>query len=116
MVYLSFTETDESDESLVISTDNNNSQASYRILNTKDIAFTEGDNYNKNYKRNYSGNYIKENSFGNFVQSLKNVWSMILGDYSSLEPWDGNDSVYVIKIIYSLFVNIFILNVLSMYL
>jgi hypothetical protein len=101
MIYLSFTNTDKSDESLVISAIDN--QTIYKILNEKDMNLTEGE-------------YRKGNNFENFFNSLKNFWSMILSDYSSLEPWSENHSVYMIKFLYSLIANILILNVLSTYL
>ncbi|CAB4413663.1 unnamed protein product [Rhizophagus irregularis] len=99
MVYLSSTDTDESDESLVISAIDN--QTSYKIFKKNDM-ITEGNNTK----------YRKENNFKSFIESLENGWSMILNDYSSLEPWSKNHSVYVIKFAYSLLLNILSLNVL----
>src|ERR1043166_6241374 len=116
MVYLFYLPTDESDESFAISTVDN--LVSYRILSKKDIKNTMGDNFEEgNYTINYSGNHsIKENSFNSFGESLKNFWSMMLGDYDSLNPWEDRKSSFIIKFAYSVFLNILILNILSMYL
>ncbi|PKY51316.1 hypothetical protein RhiirA4_532581 [Rhizophagus irregularis] len=60
MVYLSSTDTDESDESLVISAIDN--QTSYKIFKKNDM-ITEGNNTK----------YRKENNFKSFIESLENV-------------------------------------------
>ncbi|GES72809.1 hypothetical protein GLOIN_2v1771895 [Rhizophagus clarus] len=52
------------------------------------------------------------NTFTSFESSLKNVWSMILGDYESLKPWINNRLVVIIMIAFSFSTAIVLLNTL----
>lgn len=114
-VYLSDNHLTESDESFVISTDDN--QVHYRIFKKADIKDTIGDSFiERNYGGNYSGDYLQENNFADFGQSLRNYWSMTLGDYSPFEPWGGHSTIFIIKFAYSLIANVLFLNILSTYL
>lgn len=60
--------------------------------------------------------YLENNAashFDTFGKSLKSFWSMMLSDYDPVK--DERTSAFMIKFIFSLPVNILLLNVLSMY-
>ncbi|CAG8496233.1 10814_t:CDS:2 [Funneliformis caledonium] len=53
-----------------------------------------------------------ESTFKGFDQSLKNFWSGLLTSYDFFEPWENNHFVDIMKIVYSFFANIVIMNIL----
>ncbi|CAG8460679.1 11179_t:CDS:2 [Funneliformis mosseae] len=53
-----------------------------------------------------------ESTFKGFDQSLKNFWSGLLASYDFFEPWENNHFVDIMKIVYSFFANIVIMNIL----
>ncbi|GBC25663.2 uncharacterized protein OCT59_020055 [Rhizophagus irregularis] len=52
------------------------------------------------------------NTFTGFYQSLKNSWSMLLNNYSSLEPWTNNYLLDIFMIVFSLSTAIVLFNIL----
>ncbi|CAG8627774.1 14052_t:CDS:2 [Dentiscutata erythropus] len=52
------------------------------------------------------------NTFINFGKSLKNVWLMLQGDYSSLSPWTDNPLLDILRNIFSFMTSLIILNIL----
>ena len=58
----------------------------------------------------------KENTYDDYIESLNNVWLGFLNaSYDYMDPWSSRYFVTIIKIAFSFFTAIVIMNLLSMY-